>query len=282
MDPLSRWSDRARARSCGRGRGVDPWPVEPRQSNLATATIKQAPITLHLQLTSAKPLPERGFGASHHRRRAPPGGDRRRSRPRRAVAVRGQKNPRSPSPFVRGTTWTWRWATLWLTTLLLATNVPCAPSADGIAAATRCTRSKNGPTSTQLRQRDDVLGRDDEDVAGEQRGAVEEGDRDVVAVHDLGRRLAGDDRAEDAVRHGRTRYGAASGVVRVLAAARRVGTHCEFLAVPSTIGGTDLRYNRAPLGTSRVAPLTPTPTCPNLRRSGGDRSPPGGRGIDRG
>ncbi len=52
----------------------------------------------------------------------------------------------------------------------------------------RCTRSKNGPTSDELGQRHDVLGRHDEHVAGEQRRAVEEGHGDVVAVHDLGRR----------------------------------------------------------------------------------------------
>ena len=66
-----------------------------------------------------------------------------------AYRERGQKNPRSPSPLVRGTTCTWRWATLWLTTLLLATNVPWAPRASGTAAAIRWTRSKNGPTSSR-------------------------------------------------------------------------------------------------------------------------------------
>ena len=56
--------------------------------------------------------------------------------------VRGQKNPRSPSPFVRGTTCVCRWGTLWLTVLLMATKLPSAPIAVRTAAATRCTRSK--------------------------------------------------------------------------------------------------------------------------------------------
>ena len=60
--------------------------------------------------------------------------------------VRGQKKPRSPSPSVRGTTCMWRCATLWLTTLFMATNVPLASSAAGNAAATVCTAAKNGPT----------------------------------------------------------------------------------------------------------------------------------------
>ena len=38
---------------------------------------------------------------------------------------RGQKNPRSPSLRFRGTRWTWRWGTLWLTTLFRAMNAPC-------------------------------------------------------------------------------------------------------------------------------------------------------------
>ena len=70
----------------------------------------------------------------------------RRSRrpPHRTRTSRGQKKPRSPSLRRRGTTCTWRWATLWLTTLLIATNVPSQSSAAGIRAETRCTRSKNG------------------------------------------------------------------------------------------------------------------------------------------
>ena len=118
----------------------------------------------------------------------------------RPYFVRGQKKPRSPSPLVRGTTCTWRWATLWLTTLLLATNVPCAPSASGNAAATvlhapeeRTDRSasRSGSVTTWSR-------RHHQHVPGEQRRAVEERHGDVVAAHHVGRRGAVDDRAEHA------------------------------------------------------------------------------------
>ena len=45
---------------------------------------------------------------------------------------------------MRGTTWTCRWATDWLTTLLTATKVPCAPSAEPIARATRWAEVRSG------------------------------------------------------------------------------------------------------------------------------------------
>src|SRR6478735_2353902 len=54
-----------------------------------------------------------------------------------AYFVRGQKKPRSPSPLVRGTTWTCRCGTDWLTTLFTATNEPCAPRPSTAAAAKR-------------------------------------------------------------------------------------------------------------------------------------------------
>ena len=44
-----------------------------------------------------------------------------------------------------------------------------------------------------------VLAGDQQRVAVEERPDVEEGERDVVLEDDLGRRLAGDDRAEEAV-----------------------------------------------------------------------------------
>ena len=40
--------------------------------------------------------------------------------------VRGQKNPRRPSLRLRGTTWTWRCGTDWLTTLFVAVKTPAA------------------------------------------------------------------------------------------------------------------------------------------------------------
>ena len=46
-----------------------------------------------------------------------------------SCAARRSHAVRRPSSAARRATW--RWATLWLTTLLLATNVPCAPSAAG-------------------------------------------------------------------------------------------------------------------------------------------------------
>src|SRR5438128_1039480 len=53
---------------------------------------------------------------------------------------RGQKKPRSPSLRLRGTTWTCRCGTLWLTTLLLATKLPSpslASAADSPAEVAR-------------------------------------------------------------------------------------------------------------------------------------------------
>jgi len=64
----------------------------------------------------------------------------------RGDVVAGRKNPRGPSPLVRGTTWTWRCGTLWLTVLFIATNVPCAPIAAFTATVTRCTSAKSGPS----------------------------------------------------------------------------------------------------------------------------------------
>src|SRR5262245_56679570 len=61
--------------------------------------------------------------------------------------VRGQKNPFSPSPLVRGTTCVCRCGTLWLTTLLSATNEPCAPIASRTATLIAWSRAKYGPTS---------------------------------------------------------------------------------------------------------------------------------------
>ena len=58
--------------------------------------------------------------------------------------VRGQKKPRSPSLGLRGTTWTWRWGTLWLTTLLSATNEPGLSIAAGRPARAAGVRKKSG------------------------------------------------------------------------------------------------------------------------------------------
>src|SRR5690606_29411672 len=61
---------------------------------------------------------------------------------------RGQKKPRSPPFRFRGTTWTCRGGTLWLTRLFSATNEPAAPSTDSIADASRCACPKNGPSDS--------------------------------------------------------------------------------------------------------------------------------------
>ena len=112
------------------------------------------------------------------------GGDARRVTGRLGIVgvlVRGQKKPRRPSPLGRGTTCTWRWATLWLTMLLIATNVPSAPSASGTAAASAGTRGEEAVDrgGRQVGQRHDVLAGHQQDVALEHRADVEETD-DVV------------------------------------------------------------------------------------------------------
>lgn len=58
--------------------------------------------------------------------------------------VRGQKNPRRPSPFVRGTTWTCRCGWLCDTFSLIAMNAPCAESASCTASDTFCTKENKG------------------------------------------------------------------------------------------------------------------------------------------
>src|SRR5712692_403960 len=58
--------------------------------------------------------------------------------------VRGQKNPRSPSPFRRGTTCTCRCGTLCEIFVFTATKLPSAPSPVSIARATRCTAKRSG------------------------------------------------------------------------------------------------------------------------------------------
>src|SRR5437868_3566453 len=63
-----------------------------------------------------------------------------------AYFVRGQKNPRRPSPFVRGTTCTCRCGTDWLTLLLSATKVPCAPMPRSTAPLRSRARWKSGST----------------------------------------------------------------------------------------------------------------------------------------
>ena len=64
---------------------------------------------------------------------------------------RGQKKPRSPSLRFRGTRWTCRWGTLWLTTLFSAMNAPCEPIAVRMAAESDFAFANSGPTSSSGR-----------------------------------------------------------------------------------------------------------------------------------
>src|SRR5690606_23622741 len=68
-----------------------------------------------------------------------------------AYLVRGQKNPRRPSPLVRGTTWTCRCGTDWLTVLFIATNEPVEPSAVRTVAAIRRAAANTGSSSASGR-----------------------------------------------------------------------------------------------------------------------------------
>ena len=129
-------------------------------------------------------LPAARRPSSSRERRA---AGRRTPRPRRsAYFVRGQKKPRSPSPFVRGTTWRCRCGTDWLTVLFMATNEPCAPRPSFTAVASRWAAARNASRSLgrQVGQRHDVLARHEQDVALEDRPGVEEAD-EVVGLEDV-------------------------------------------------------------------------------------------------
>ena len=80
--------------------------------------------------------------------------------------------------------------------LLIATNVPCAPSATGTAVANALHTLEERPHIVELGQGDDVRGRHHEHVPGEERRPVEERDDGVVAVDDLSVPFAGHDGAE--------------------------------------------------------------------------------------
>ena len=85
---------------------------------------------------------------------------------------RGQKKPRSPSLNRRGTTCTWRWGTLWLTTLFIATNEPVGSHARLHSAGDALHGGEEGPdvVDRQVGERRDVRPGHDEDVAGEDAG----------------------------------------------------------------------------------------------------------------
>ena len=116
-----------------------------------------------------------------------------------AYFVRGQKKPRSPSPFVRGTTCRCRCGTLWDTVLFMATNDPCA------SRRVRHDRGQPLPglqervaqRRRQVGQRHDVLARHQQDVALEHRPDVEEAHQLGLVEDDVSGCLPRDDRAEE-------------------------------------------------------------------------------------
>jgi hypothetical protein len=97
----------------------------------------------HAHSSSGRRMPTRAHPGTQRTldrlSRAPRAAARRTPPARRsAYFVRGQKNPRSPSPLVRGTTCRCRCGTDWLTVLFIATKLPCAPSPSTTAVASRC------------------------------------------------------------------------------------------------------------------------------------------------
>ena len=120
--------------------------------------------------------------------------------------TRGQKNPRRPSLRRRGTTWTWRCATLWLTTLFMATNEPSADERGlhGHRHALHAREERPDELGGEVAQGDDVDAGDDEHVPLEHRTVIEEPDRHLVVQHHLGRLDAGDHGAEETLRHRRS------------------------------------------------------------------------------
>jgi hypothetical protein len=62
------------------------------------------------------------------------------------VGLPGPKEAPQPVLPARGTTWTWRWGTLWLMRLLIATKVPSEPVAACTARQSNWTARNKGPT----------------------------------------------------------------------------------------------------------------------------------------
>ena len=99
----------------------------------------------------------------------------------------------------RGTTWIWRCGTLWLTTLLIATNAPSPPVAWGTARVRRLHQGEEWSHlgDGQIGKGSDMRPRNEQNVAGQQRAAIEKCDPRWIVEDDLGRRIAADDGAED-------------------------------------------------------------------------------------
>jgi hypothetical protein len=92
-----------------------------------------------------------------------------------------------------------RWGTLWLTRVVIATNEPSAarPRSPARASSWRRRRAGDQRAGEVRGGRDVRLGRQ-QAVAGQQRAAVEEGERDVVLEDDVRGGCSGDDPAERA------------------------------------------------------------------------------------
>ena len=114
--------------------------------------------------------------------------------------VRGQKNPRRPSPLVRVRRGRAGAGTLWLTTLFTATNEPCAPEPrlHRTGQPLRLREQRRDQGIGQVDERLDVHLRHDQHVTGEQRADVEEAERLVGLEHDVRGFCPRDDRAEQA------------------------------------------------------------------------------------
>ena len=132
------------------------------------------------------------------------GARRWRARPRRGIEPRGDRRrdsaasssvavlrarpeePRRPSLRLRGTTWTWRWGTDWLTTLFVAVKMPAASRLlHRDREALRALVERAEQVGREVPQRLVVVLGDEQDVAGEERARVEEGEEAVVVEDDV-------------------------------------------------------------------------------------------------
>ena len=86
----------------------------------------------------------------------------------------------------------------WLTTLLIATKVPSAPNASGIAATDPLCHGeqRNHEIARQAQQRIDVARRSDQDMTLEDRPVIKKGDYLLITRHDRSVELAADDLAD--------------------------------------------------------------------------------------
>ena len=151
--------------------------------------------------------------------------------------MRGQKKPRRPSPLVRGTTCTCRCGTDCDTTLLTATNEPCAPRPGhhGPGHPLGRAHQHGQQLGGQVDEGVDVDLGHQQDVALEDRPGVEEAQRERLVEHDGRRQRAVDDPAEQTV-HGptlapRTRADAGRWLPRAVRGSHRSGVAWGRLSV---------------------------------------------------